>query len=346
METLRIGSLNINGGRDSSKCALVKEIVEQKKFNIVFLQETHSDVANETEWNLWWKGHKILSHGTNLSRGVAILFSSSLDVIIVKVEEPVQGRLILVEAKIQGMLFFLINIYSPTVGHERLNCFNILSGVLKKCSSEGYVVIGGDWNCTVNFTEDRNTEEPHIQSSGSLSKLLKDFKLLDVWRIKHPTDRQYTWVKAFDNRVSAARLDRFYVSKCFSNRVTDCCICPVGFSDHHLISMTIVMSKLPKKSSYWHFNVKLLQDAVFCDNFNFFWEHWRKEKNSFENLKQWWDIGKVQIKMFCQQYTANSSNRVKNVIETLEKQINLIESQLMDTYDYTLYSNLQKKKEN
>ncbi len=49
METLRIGSLNINGGRDSSKRALVKEIVEQKKFNIVFLQETHSDVANETE---------------------------------------------------------------------------------------------------------------------------------------------------------------------------------------------------------------------------------------------------------------------------------------------------------
>ncbi len=134
------------------------------------------------------------------------------------------------------------------------------------------------------------------------------------------------------------------MSKCFSNRVTDCCICPVGFSDHHLISMTIVMSKLPKKSSYWHFNVKLLQDAVFCDNFNFFWEHWRKEKNSFENLKQWWDVGKIQIKMFCQQYTANSSNRVKNVIETLEKQINLIESQLMDAYDSTLYSNLQKKK--
>ncbi len=76
----------------------------------------------------------------------------------------------------------------------------------------------------------------------------------------------------------------------------------------------------------------------------FLGEHWRKEKNSFENLKQWWDIGKIQIKMFCQQYTANSSNRVKNVIETLEKQINLIESQLMDTYDSTLYSNLQKKK--
>ncbi len=69
--------------------------------------------------------------------------------------------------------------------------------------------------------------------------------------------------------------------QCFSNRVTDCCICPVGFSDHHLISMTIVMSKLPKKSSYWHFNVKLLQDAVFCDNFNFFGGTLEERKKQF-----------------------------------------------------------------
>ncbi len=32
------------------------------------------------------------------------------------------------------------------------------------------------------------------------------------------------------------------------------------------------------------------------------------------------------------------------MIETLEKQINLIESQLMDTYDSTLYSNLKKER--
>ncbi len=54
------------------------------------------------------------------------------------------------------MLFFLINIYSPTVGHERLNFFNILSGVLKKMFLvKDMLFIGGTGNCTVNFTEDR-----------------------------------------------------------------------------------------------------------------------------------------------------------------------------------------------
>lgn len=54
--------------------------------------------------------------------------------------------------------------------------------------------------------------------------------------------------------------------------------------------MTTVMSKLPKKSSFWHFNVKLQQDAVFCDNFIFSGKIGEKKSN-FENFKQWWDSG-------------------------------------------------------
>lgn len=72
MEVLRVGSLNINGGRDGCKRALVFETIEQKKLNVIFLQETHSDIANELEWGLWWKGQYILSHKTNVSAGLAI----------------------------------------------------------------------------------------------------------------------------------------------------------------------------------------------------------------------------------------------------------------------------------
>lgn len=34
---------------------------------------------------------------------------------------------------------------------------------------------------------------------------------LDVWRIEHPVEKQYTWVQISDSRVSAARLDRIHV---------------------------------------------------------------------------------------------------------------------------------------
>ncbi|KAK3570107.1 hypothetical protein QTP86_011294 [Hemibagrus guttatus] len=50
--------------------------------------------------------------------------------------------------------------------------------------------------------------------------------------------------------------------------------------------------------------------------FQCFWEHWKTRKNDFENLRQWWDIGKVEIKLLCQQHTANSSTKPGHIVST------------------------------
>lgn len=310
MDNLRVGSINVNGGRDRHKRDLLLESIQLKRLNVVLLQETHSDVDNEADWKMCWKGQQILSHGTNLSAGVAILFSPETTVNILSSEEVIKGRLVLVKAEIEDFLFCFINVYVPNVGHERITFFKILSGILKQCHSNDNVIVGGDWNCTENFTIDRTSEEPHMQSSIYLSKIVKEAELLDMWRIKHNTARQYTWLKVSDDRVSAARLDRIYISKCSSNRVVECSFFPVGFSDHHMVLMSLVLSKSSRKSSYWHFNAKLLQDVNFCKHFEGFWECWKKKKHTFDKLRQWWEIGKTQIQMFCQQYTVNSTNMI------------------------------------
>lgn len=46
MDILRVVSLNINGARDKNKLALLKECIESKEINVMFLQETHSDRIN------------------------------------------------------------------------------------------------------------------------------------------------------------------------------------------------------------------------------------------------------------------------------------------------------------
>lgn len=56
MQSLKIGSLNINGGRDRHKRALISEVVTQKKIDVLFLQETHTIQTDDTEWGLWWGG--------------------------------------------------------------------------------------------------------------------------------------------------------------------------------------------------------------------------------------------------------------------------------------------------
>lgn len=72
MDFSRVGSLNINGGRDRGKLAIVSEFLKIKKINVYFLQETHTNKDNEIEWGMWWEGKFVLSHGTHNSAGIAI----------------------------------------------------------------------------------------------------------------------------------------------------------------------------------------------------------------------------------------------------------------------------------
>ncbi len=50
MSEIRLATLNVNGARDIRKRALLKEIIKQKNIDVIFLQETHSDGQNATEW--------------------------------------------------------------------------------------------------------------------------------------------------------------------------------------------------------------------------------------------------------------------------------------------------------
>ncbi len=87
--------------------------------------------------------------------------------------------------------------------------------------------------------------------------------------------------------------------------------------------MSIVVSVSLSKSynSHWRFNNRLLQDCTFIHSFNLFWNAWREERCNFQLLSQWWDVGKTQIKSFCQQYTANSAGMLKARMKSLEQDI-------------------------
>ena len=182
------------------------------------------------------------------------------------------GRAVAVKAETQGFIFCFINVYAPNQGPDRLDLFQKLSAFIKQCSQDEVLVMAGDWNCTTDFTLDRTGQEPHLQSAAALAQLGAEEGVVDVWRVKHPSNRQYTWVKMVDGRVSAARLDRIYMSHSHSNRLLNSHIFPVGFTDHHLVTLDFHITQTSKCTSYWHFNVKLLQDADFCRKFEVFWE--------------------------------------------------------------------------
>ncbi len=81
-----------------------------------------------------------------------------------------------------------------------------------------------------------------------------------------------------------------------------------------IIYVCIIEINVRKSQSHnyhWHFNVKLLQDVLFCEKCHVFWIEWKKQKNNYDDIVQWWDIGKAQIRIFCQNSIYNTNGRIK-----------------------------------
>lgn len=114
---------------------------------------------------------------------------------------------------------------------------------------------------------DGTGEESHPQSSQSPLNTITYLDLLDTWRTKYPTSRQYTWVRVDYNRVSAARLDRLYISQNLSSRLIYSSITPVDFTDHHLVTIDLVSLPGDRVKSYCFCNNKLQQNITFCQTF-------------------------------------------------------------------------------
>ncbi len=97
-----------------------------------------------------------------------------------------------------------------------------------------------------------------------------------------------------------------------------------------MVTLDYNVAKTSRPTFYWHFNVKLLQDADFFEKICSFWEIWRQRKNNFENLTQWWEVGKAQIKVFCQKCSYNATATMKRNVKMLEFEINEMEKRMID----------------
>lgn len=240
-----MGSLNINGGRYANKSALISEFACQKKIDVLFLQETHTTSADEVDWGLWWKGSCTLSHGTNCSAGAAIHLNSSA--VFLSSTEVVKGRMLIIRAEVKSSVFCFVNMYAPNSGRDRVSFFALLEGELSK-HQQDQLIVARDFNCTLDFTVDRTGEEPHPQSSQCLNRIITQHNLKDSWRMKNSQSSQTS-----NSRVTAARLDRIYISSSVSSRLMHSNISPVGFTDHHFISIDLVSSLGVRVNSYCFF---------------------------------------------------------------------------------------------
>ena len=176
----RSGTLNVNGARDIYKRALIYEFIKEKGVDVMLLQETHSDVSNETDWRREWEGEALFSHMSSTRGGVAVLFAKHFLPITYEVQHVIDGRFMIIKAQYERFKVYFVNVYAPTVGTDRVCFLRNVRAAWQNCCSVDFLFMGGDLNCTADDSMDRNQTEPHTASQQTLLQLLQLHSLCAV----------------------------------------------------------------------------------------------------------------------------------------------------------------------
>ena len=129
-------------------------------------------------------------------------------------------------SKIENEVLSLINIYNANTENKQLSTLSDLSNMLEKIGDINIknIVFGGNFN---QFFEDKLEAQGvnPVLKKKSLAKLIQikeKFDLCDIWRIRNPNTKPYTFPQQHSSGYIQRRLDFFFISNVFKNKnITD-----------------------------------------------------------------------------------------------------------------------------
>ena len=140
-------SLNVRGIRSATKRKALFTWLNERRYDIIFLQETYSTADVEDIWRTQWRGKLFFAHGSNHSCGVMILVRSDLDFNQRTISCDDEGRSIIIEAEVQGSPFLFVNIYAPKKVQEQCRFFEKLNKNIEDrvVNEDLRIIIGRDF---------------------------------------------------------------------------------------------------------------------------------------------------------------------------------------------------------
>ena len=195
------------------------------------------------------------------------LIREGIDFPVKRVTADPNGRYIVLQCYINDDKLILMNVYCPNTETEQVTFLEKLDEVIDELSITvlDEVIMGGDWNLTWELNLDKcgGNYDLKRKSKSKLKAIMTKLSLNDVWRIKNPNLRRFSWRQP--NPLIQCRLDYFLISDSLYDSVTHADIIPAIRTDHSAI--TLSLEKIPSQNrgpNLWKFNTSLLKD----DNYN------------------------------------------------------------------------------
>ena len=191
-------SWNTKGMGQVVKRKKILGTLKAKKYDIVFLQETHLSELENKKLSRDWVGQVFYSVGSSKSRVVTILVHKHLQFKSNRISTDDNGRMIIIETDIQGHPMILANVYAPNLDDPAF--FGMLEYKIGEVQNgRNYpIILGGDFNQVVDNVLDRSSpsNSRRRRAVDILNNICKDLGLVDVWRLLNPSSRDYTFYSA------------------------------------------------------------------------------------------------------------------------------------------------------
>ena len=216
-----------------------------------------------------WGGKIFYSHGSQNSCGVAVLIRNGFNCTVKKTIIDPSGRFIVLKVDIEDKVYVLVNIYAPNKDKVTCKFFQNLHNTLQSedLDCEENIICGGDFNCPLNPMLDKRggVMVPRKMVIDNIECLKTELDLVDVWRIKNPQTKSYTWSQK--SPPIFCRLDFWLISNNLQDVVNSTNIIPAIKTDHAAIELALTDSyQSVKGPSFWKMNVSLLEDETYLND--------------------------------------------------------------------------------
>ena len=207
------------------------------------------------------------SPGDSRSRGTCVLINPKTEVENIECSFDQAGRIVCIHGIIRDKKVLICNIYAPNEDDPAF--FQTVIKMLDNFPDRDIVILGGDFNLVMNPEIDRyrsacNNEKSHAVVAEIIDKL----DLCDIWRVRNPNERKYTWCRDGGRRgkISASRIDMFLVSDGFTDCIQNCGITYGHKSDHSMIFFDINLDTYIRGPGVWKLNNQLLLESEYVSN--------------------------------------------------------------------------------
>lgn len=231
--------------------------LKRDKVQIAYIQESHlSDIEHLKLKKMGYTKLYFSSHSSGKRRGVVILLYSAVNFEFISELKDKEGRYIMITGKIDGNLVSLFNVYIPP-GSDWSFYKHVLE--IMSTKSQGTLICGGDFNIRLNPKIDGSNGKPDTKKIyKKINYFMKNIGLIDAWREKNLTSRDYTHYSGAHNVYS--RIDLFLMFKNDMHRVVKCDIGTSTLSDHEPVYLSLNLGD-KVKTTLWKLNASILNDV-------------------------------------------------------------------------------------